>query len=202
MKKKQAKGGSGGGLAMPKAPPLPPHPEHRGEPVRVGPYTILAGGIRDLVAEDLEKADVLIPLLDSLPRLEFGRPYQILAAPLADYGGVPNNWEQFLREQVIPLLATEKKVLAFCHGSHGRTGCFLASLIAILETPEETPDPIAAVRKRHCKKAVESQAQAEAVFALRGEKLPQKYSMEFTKKPATVWPLPQDNWWNFLPTAH
>jgi hypothetical protein len=154
------------------------HPTHRGEPVRVGSYEILAGGTRDLKSQDLEKADVLIPLLDGLPKMSFGKSYQILAAPLEDFGGVPEDWEFFLHEQVIPLLASGKKVLAFCMGSHGRTGCFLASLISILESPEETPDPIAAVRERHCRKAVESRKQGEAIFALRGQDLPEKYKEE------------------------
>ena len=115
--------------------------------------------------------------------MKFGRSYQILAAPLADYGGVPVEWGNFLRKQVIPLLESGKRVLAFCMGSHGRTGCFLASLIAILEP--ETPDPIAAVRERHCPRAVESRAQAEAIFALRGESLPAKYEEEF-RPPARI----------------
>jgi protein-tyrosine phosphatase len=58
---------------------------------------------------------------------------------------------------------------------HGRTGTFLASLIALLEDDHTTPDPIAAVRERHCEQAVESVAQGEAIFALRGQPLPRKY---------------------------
>ena len=50
--------------------------------------------------------------------------------------------------------------------------------VAIMEP--ETADPIAAVRERHCHKCVESRAQATAIFALRGEALPEKYDKEFT----------------------
>jgi hypothetical protein len=160
----------------------PSHPEHRGAPVKVGEFKVYLGGTRDLRAEDLERADILIPLLNSLPEMAFGKEYRVLAAPLVDYGGVPLGWEKFLRGKVIPLLESGTRILAFCMGSHGRTGCFLASLIAILESPEETPDPIVAARKRHCHKAVESLAQAEAIFALRGEELPDKYVREFIKK--------------------
>ena len=158
----------------------PPHPKHRGEAVRVGPYTVLAGGTRDLTEQDLEKADVLIPLLQDLPPLVFGRRYEILAAPLQDFGGVPAEWGDFLRQQVIPLLAEGRRVLAFCMGSHGRTGTFLASLIALLEPG--TADPIAAARERHCRKAVESRLQAEAIFALRGEGVPERYNREFAPR--------------------
>jgi protein-tyrosine phosphatase len=104
-----------------------------------------------------------------------------LAAPLQDFGGVPDNWKEFLTEKVIPLLKEEKTILAFCIGSHGRTGCFLASLIALIENETETPDPIEAVRKRHCQRAVETLAQAKAVFALRDQPLPKKYQQKFSK---------------------
>jgi len=167
------------------------HKDHRGEAVQVGPFTIMLGGTMYLQPEDLREADVLIPLtetgltfgqvyqvtgpasLPKMPKLEKGREYCILAAPLVDFGSVPTNWEGFLREDVIPLLAEGKKVLAFCAGSHGRTGTLLASLIALLEP--DTADPIAAARQRHCKAAVETEAQARAVFALRAEELPEHY---------------------------
>lgn len=159
------------------------HPEHNGKPVKVGPYEVLAGGTRDLVPHDFEKADILIPLLDYWSaKLAFGKHYEILAAPMVDMGGVPDNWEQFLKGEVIPLIESGRKVMSFCMGSHGRTGCFLGSLISILESEEETPDPIAAVRNRHCEKSVETKEQAEAIFALRGQQLPHKYVREFAAK--------------------
>jgi hypothetical protein len=159
------------------------HCMHRGEPVKVGPYTILAGGTRDLFPSDLDKAEVLVPLLDSSIPFGFGKSYRVLAAPLRDFGGVPDNWREFLEEQLIPLLDSGAKVLTFCMGSHGRTGTLIASLIALLESPEETPDPIAAARKRHCDEAVETREQAAAVFELRGEDLPLDYEMEFYRPP-------------------
>ena len=64
---------------------------------------------------------------------------------------------------------------------------FLASLFALLESEEETPDPIAAARKRHCRRAVESIKQADAIFALRGAKwAPAKYWAEFRNRYASV----------------
>ena len=156
--------------------------EHAGSPVQVGPYTVLAGGTRDLRPKDLDKATILVPLTRELPGY-FGGFYVVLWAPLVDFGGVPEEWRAFLEETVVPLLREGEKLLAYCVGSHGRTGTFLASLIALVESEEETPDPIAAVRERHCSHAVETKAQAEAVFAIRGQSLPQKYVKEFAPRP-------------------
>lgn len=153
--------------------------EHRGNAVPIGPYTIFAGGTDYLEATDLAKADILVTLTQKMPPLQFGRRYDILAAPLVDFGGVPKEWNAFLKSQVIPLLEQNKRLLAFCGASHGRTGVFLASLIALLEPKSETPDPIKALRERHCRFAVETLAQAEAIFAIRGERLPKKYKREF-----------------------
>lgn len=144
----------------------------------MGRYTIMAGGTMYLQPGDFDQADLLIPLKDAAGPLEFGKRYSVLAGSLQDYGGVPKHWRKFLR-LVIKELESGKKILAFCAASHGRTGCFLASLIALLESEEETPDPIEAVRERHCRFAVETQSQAEAVFALRGRPLPSKYHSLF-----------------------
>ena len=176
------------------APPTSraPQPPYRGNPVRVGPYTVLAGGTRYLESADLDKADVLIPLT-GCKELNFGQLYQLTAAEqpsgitaftpgktykvlvgkLPDFGGVPDNWEAFLHERVIPLLASGATLLGFCFASQGRTGTWLASLIAILEP--DVDDPIAAVRERHCEHAVESVAQAEAIFAIKGMPVPDFY---------------------------
>jgi len=158
------------------APPL--HRQHKGDVIQIGKYTVLAGGTRDLKSEDLAKADILVPLTQDIPLMSFGSAYRVVAAPLVDYGGVPEGWGTFLKEVIVPLIEAEHLLLAYCVGSHGRTGTFLASLIAIMEP--ETADPIAAVRERHCYKCVESRAQATAIFALRGEALPEKYEKEFT----------------------
>ena len=177
-----------------QAPPASPAPQppYRGNPVRVGPYTVLAGGTRYLASSDLDKADVLIPLT-GCQELNFGqlyeltaeqqpsgitafapgKSYQVLVGKLPDFGGVPDNWEAFLRQQVIPLLASGASLMGFCFASQGRTGTFLASLIAILEP--ETDDPIAAVRQRHCEHAVETAAQAAAIFAIKGIPVPERY---------------------------
>jgi|AGTN01.3.fsa_nt_gi hypothetical protein len=178
---------------------------HRGQEVKIGPYTILLGGTQYFEAGDADKADVLLPLTDTplkfggnyrigggeptpfpagfpqqtgyprellrgLPPLTEGKTYPVLAGTMVDFSPPPSNWADFLNNQVIPLLAEGKRVLAFCIGSHGRTGTLLASLIAILEP--EVEDPITEARNRHCGKSVETRAQAAAVFALRGQEVP------------------------------
>ncbi len=156
-----------------QAPPC----SHRGEEVQVGPFKICVGGTQYFSADDLVGYDLIVPLTGNTP-WKFGTIYNVLALPLVDFGGVPSNWRDGL-EAVIRELSKKKRVLAFCIGSHGRTGCFLGSLIALLETQNVTPDPIEAVRERHCQKAVETRSQAEAIFALRGKKLPRYYMEEF-----------------------
>lgn len=116
---------------------------------------------------------ILVPL--TMPRLVLGSEQNVIWCLLEDFGGVPDDWEQFLSSVIIPELQSGHHLLAFCAGGHGRTGTFLASLVALLEDEEETPDPIAAVRSRHCFHAVETTAQAEAVFALRNKELPVQY---------------------------
>ena len=156
----------------------PPPCSHRGESVQVGEHLIYAGGMQYFRPGDSAGFDLLIPLTSGRMPFDFGGRYQILAAPLVDFGGVPKEWKVFL-EEVVAELKSGKSILTFCEGSHGRTGCLIGSLIALLENKEETPDPVAAVRERHCRHAVETLAQAEAIFAIRGEKPPAYYVEEF-----------------------
>lgn len=166
MSRKQAAG----------VPPLSPkkHEEHRGAPVRVGPYEILAGGKLYWYDEAPPQADLLVPLVEHFPKGVFGNGGRVRHYPIPDFAGVPDDWGSFV-EEIVRELSTGVRVLAFCAGSHGRTGCLIASLIAVLETAGETPDPIEAARIRHCEEAVETYAQAVAVFRLRGEDVPDKY---------------------------
>jgi hypothetical protein len=124
--------------------------------------------------------DVIVPLTEGPMPFGFGKRYEVFAAPLRDFGGVPRSWRRFL-EQVIEELEQGKNLLAFCGAGHGRTGTFLASLIALLESADETPDPIAAVRERYCDLAVETLAQAEGIFNLRHETVPGQYQREFAR---------------------
>jgi hypothetical protein len=99
----------------------------------------------------------------------------VLALPLADFGGVPEGWLDLLMEYIIPNMRSGYRVCVFCVGGHGRTGTVLASLIAILESKSDTPDPIQAIRERYCYRAVETLEQAEGIFALRGQQVPERW---------------------------
>lgn len=171
--------GSTGSLGLPA---VPSHPLHRGNPVTVGEWTVFAGGTRDLRAGDLTGYDLVIPLTGGGIPLERRVRTVVWSYELQDYGGVPADWASFLQE-VVDELRNGRRIIAFCVGSHGRTGTFLSSLVSLVEDRAVTPDPIEAVRARHCRKAVESRAQAEAVFALRGEGLSPRYATEFAPRP-------------------
>lgn len=157
------------------------HKDHFDGKVRVGPYEVVATGTQYLMAGDYEHVQLIVPLTEQIIMPRFGRKLEVLALPLVDFGGVPENWKESV-ELVIEELRTGKKIMIFCVGSHGRTGCMLGSLIALLESTQETPDPIAAARTRHCEHAVETREQAEAIFALRGQPLPQEYRDEFARR--------------------
>lgn len=162
------------GIGSPRSHPLKPHVPHEGDAVQVGEFVICATGTMYGLGY-LDDPDMVYVPLTVVPPSTFGHDSTVIEAILPDFGGVLDNWQEFLEETIIPELQAGQKLLAFCAGSHGRTGVFLASLIALLETPEVTPDPIAAVRQRHCEEAVETVAQARAVFALRGQPVPAYY---------------------------
>ncbi len=158
---------------LPRSTAGRPHVPHTGEhAVKVGSYEIMAGGTLGPLAKPAAST-ILVPLTE--PRFVLGSEQHVIWYVLEDFGGIPDDWEQFLSSVIIRELQLGHRLLAFCAGGHGRTGTFLASLIALLEDEEETPDPIAAVRERHCSHAVETTAQAEAVFALRDMELPVQY---------------------------
>ena len=77
--------------------------------------------------------------------------------PIVDRN-VPEDEVQFrkLVEWTIERLYEGDTVHAGCIGGHGRTGMFLAAVVALMELD---PEPIAYVRENYCKKAVESKAQ-------------------------------------------
>ncbi len=145
--------------------------EHPGlEPIKIGKHSLWLGAARCI--HDVSHVDAVVSLNGDQPSTPFGCCYVMVDAALTDYGGVPKNWEEFIRN-VAEEIKQGKKILGFCTGGHGRTGVFAASLVAVL-TPK-IADPIAYVREAHCQKAVESNAQVRAVFALLGRKAPEKY---------------------------
>lgn len=160
-------------------PTAPPHPPHMGNrEVAVGSFSVLAAGTMYRGwQETVAPGTILVPLTDLWS--ERGTSNRVIWGVMEDFGGVPDGWEHFLSSVIIPELQSGHELLAFCAGSHGRTGTFLASLIALLEGPEETPDPIAAVRERHCHKSVETGAQASGIYGLRNQPVPDKYQHQY-----------------------
>ncbi|MEA3249532.1 MAG: hypothetical protein U9Q03_04200 [Patescibacteria group bacterium] len=150
--------------------------------MRVGPYTIYAAGGSQLSEDRADEFDILIPLSDLFGHLE-AEDHVVVECHLPDFGGVPEDWREILEQRIIPLLErceqTGEKAVCYCHAGHGRTGTLLASLIALLESEKETPDPIVAVRERHCSHAVETRTQAEGIFALRGQEVPEGHSFHY-----------------------
>jgi len=142
----------------------------RPRPVRVGDLKVNAAGGLALTAADLQNYDLLVTLTQRMPFGFLGR-YQILACPMVDFGGAPRDFKGAL-QAIIQEALQGTNLLLFCDGGIGRTGTVLAGLIALLESKEETPDPIAAVRQRYCPIAVETYAQAQAIFQLRQQPVP------------------------------
>lgn len=154
------------------------HQNHLGQMVRIGEWGVYLGGAMYRPKIDLSQYDLAISFLELDSRFlrtvgSMGTSVTIRRYPIPDFGGVPNDWPEFIKE-TIEELRSGKKVLGFCLGGHGRTGTFLASLIALLEP--SVFDPIAEARSRYCEKAVETKAQMEAVFTLKGQLLPSKYA--------------------------
>lgn len=140
------------------------------EPIKIGKYSLWLGAGRSIT--DVTHVDTVVTLNGDLPHVPIGSRFEINYVELRDYGGVPDGWADYIK-MVAEEIRSGRRYLGFCTGGHGRTGCFAASLVA--ELNKSIIDPIAYVRKHHCHKAVESQAQAEAVFAITGKPLPEKY---------------------------
>jgi hypothetical protein len=145
------------------------------EPIKVGPYKIYATGMnyiwRGLV--DLTQFNVLVPLDHNFQPEPGATTPEVFIGFIPDFQPpAPDFAELVLRRRVIPALEAGKKLIVFCTASHGRTGTFIAGLIALLEP--ETDDPIMAARERHCEKSVETLDQAHWVRDLHARALAQK----------------------------
>ncbi|MCA9367694.1 hypothetical protein KC887_05560 [Candidatus Kaiserbacteria bacterium] len=150
---------------------------HRGNKVKIGGFDLFAAGAMVLQQSDIERIapDVVVDLAAHKRfnhNLHFSNRTLVITKHLQDFGGVSADWSEFV-ENIAGHLRAGQKVLCFCRGGHGRTGCLLSSLTALLEPDVE--DPIAAVRQRYCSHAVETVAQADAVFRLRQLPTPEQY---------------------------
>lgn len=145
---------------------------HRGQQgVKVGDYEIFPAGNLYLRPEDLQGFDLIVPLTEGTTKHDLdlyeGLGRKVKRFPWPDYQPPPDGLVRFLRRNVIPALKKGKKVMVHCAGGHGRTGSFLAVLIALTEP--EIDNPVAEVRSRYCYRAVETDEQERAIARIKEE---------------------------------
>lgn len=154
-----------------QAPPC--HCDRQGgtaKAVQIGGHTIWAGGGMYLTSDDLSSFRLHVDLrAEGLPKgIPFGRvDTGILWLPIHDFQVVGDQnwdvWKQRLDEVYQKVMPTHK-VVVYCAGGHGRTGLFLASMLAMVES--NIDDPVAEIRRRYCPRAVETAAQHAQVMRL------------------------------------
>lgn len=147
----------------------PPPCKHQGDAVRIGEHVIYAGGGNYLWPELVADYDLRVFLRAEASRSsEFGRQARgCLWLPIEDFKTVPEaHWETWIKSLEIVRSTVEggQRVLVFCAGGHGRTGLFLASLLALMEPGVN--DPVREIRRRYCEKAVETMDQYHQVMKL------------------------------------
>ncbi len=142
------------------------------KPVQISGHTIWAGGGLYLREKDLVGFDHWIDLrAEQLPpNVSFGDYLDkmgVIYLPIVDFGTVADEdwgaWKMVLDVTQQQMAVGIKKVV-FCAGGHGRTGLFLASLLA--KSEPKVDDPVAEIRRRYCPHAVETEAQRAQVMRL------------------------------------
>lgn len=146
---------------------------HPGIKYPVGDKFIRLGARIDMTPENIKSANVLISLCGDLPfHMPLNHRVEFWNLELADHGGVPADWKKHIAE-IARMIRKGKDVLAYCIGGHGRTGTLYASLLALVEKPD---DPITVARERYCDSIVESAAQAMGIFEnIMGQTTPADY---------------------------
>lgn len=122
---------------------------------------LILGGLRDL--NDILKAEpnVLFPL-DRLPGTVWDSGFrgEIVYYPITDMDVLPDDVLNKLVDAIVARLQAQKRVAVFCVGGHGRTGYAASCVLHRLGYD----NPITFLRKNYSMSAVETEAQAEAVF--------------------------------------
>lgn len=163
---------------------------HVGQAVDVkdpeGAFTVYAGSKMDMVVSDYKGFDVLMPLVDLIGPSVYSQGFKgrIWYTPAPDGGTWPVGVYHQALEDIRGAARDGRKVLVFCLGGHGRTGTMVAGLLGRYE---KASDPIAAVRERYCKEAVEGIDQCKLVYQAAGLTLPDKY-------------LNETGWWDYAYT--
>jgi protein-tyrosine phosphatase len=140
---------------------------HRGGAVRVGEHEVMAAGLMHVEPADLDGADLVVALVEPHEdrRGLLANHPNVHWASIPDFTAPEPAWLRQQAAVVTAALERGERVLVLCLGGHGRTGTFLAALIALAE--RDVGDAVAAVRERHCDYAVETSEQQASVRALR-----------------------------------
>ena len=132
---------------------------------------LILGGLRDLQAMLDAAPDVLAPL-DRLPGhvWDSGFRGEILYCPITDYCTLPDDVLDRFVDALLERLRRGKRIALFCVGGHGRTGYVAACLLYRLGQD----NPIAFLRRKYSRSAVESEEQESAVlrYCQRHERAP------------------------------
>lgn len=157
-------------------------------PIMIGDRWITPVSLVVTSYNHLSAVDVLIVLApEHAPNLyDNGWAGTIMAIPIDDFGVMPSptTFDHLLRR--VYGLCKDYKVGIGCAGGHGRTGYFLASMIALIEV--DAIDPIQDLRERvGCIEMVETLPQAEGIFSFRPEAMPENYYQEFALSDPTQW---------------
>lgn len=140
---------------------------HTRDEVRCGAFRVCAGGAMHLREQDFSNLDVVIRLTASYEHPSiYPDVVEVISFPIPDFQVPGEGWAELIHE-VIGRLESGQKVLVHCMGGHGRTGLFLASIIAKLEPDVE--NPVVVMRERYCQKAIETREQEACIFRFAGK---------------------------------
>jgi hypothetical protein len=152
---------------------------------------------KSITAAMLENFDVVVPLTDTASFSEVYSNYCgiVMWFPIRDMTAPDPTRLRVNAQRILDFARTGAKVAFWCVGSHGRTGTVLATCIGLAEP--DVVDPIAETRTRHCKHAIETNAQEICIFKALGREVPDQYKpkpvTQGTWSKQTAWPsLQQD----------
>uniref|UniRef100_A0A6M3XC56 Putative dual specificity phosphatase catalytic domain n=1 Tax=viral metagenome TaxID=1070528 RepID=A0A6M3XC56_9ZZZZ len=159
---------------------------HYRNPVKVGEWTVLASGFFSRPNEERNTPGAGVYLdedwarpyggMTVSPGTEWDRIipwYPAIYATWQDGSVFPISNIELMIEFVVKHLEAGDSVEIGCQGGHGRTGTFIACLIANVEGLG-AKDAIEAVRERHCKDCVETNSQIDCVYNFCGEEAPDR----------------------------
>ncbi len=150
---------------------------HYRQPLVVGNHTIyLSGWNHTPTNEHFLNSNLFIQLdpiwlgeTSSVYSSSWHLPLEVATCPSvlvdwADAKDVPESTIDLLLSQAMPLILNNKHVDIACLGGHGRTGTLAAILIGLIENVSAYK-AITTLRKRYCKRAVESRTQVNFIYS-------------------------------------